>query len=519
MVATMIWLSEMGSRFGTGLKRSFASSDPKKNNNHPFGFRQDKSPVLGILAFETAKAMSRIVSLYKSLSDNEIFKLRKEVMRSPGVAYLNSTDEAFLLNLACAERIEELDRAAIVVARLGRKCFDPGLNGFEQIYSDLKLGLIDLTKLDFGSREIEKITDKMEKYISSTSALYSALEAVAELEVSERKLKQWKRHPGQLQAQKTNSDLFDQKLAWQRQQVRHYRDVSLWSQPFDKSVGLMARTICIIYARICTVFGPYISVLPQVPNRHSRSTSHQFDYPLYPIRDRSVKEISACSKSGPLPGSNNPKRGLIRFWSRESNPEEDMQIGMSVGFGIGFKENHYYLFGGVGKRNKLLQVAPPSTLGGSGLALRYANVIIQVEKYVDSPCSIGNDTREQLYQMLPASLKMSVKAKLKNTWSREKNSSKLFIDESLAEGWREALKEILGWLAPMAHDTVKWQTERNFEKQNFDAKPTILLLQTLHFSDREKTEAAISEVLVGLSCICRYENERSGKGSGNVPHK
>jgi hypothetical protein len=30
---------------------------------------------------------------------------------------------------------------------------------------------------------------------------------------------------------------------------------------------------------------------------------------------------------------------------------------------------------------------------------------------------------------------------------------------SLAEGFRETLEEIMGWLGTLAHDMMKWQTE------------------------------------------------------------
>ncbi|XP_042505615.1 uncharacterized protein LOC122082208 [Macadamia integrifolia] len=439
--------------------------------------------------------MSRLLSLYKSLSDAELDKLREEIMKSEGVSYLNSKDEAFLFNLACAERIEDLDRCAMAVARLGKKCSDPALCSFEDVYSDLKFGAINIGKLDFSSKEIDKSIDKMEKLISATSSLYFELQALSELELVNRKLKQLRHNTG-------NSEFSDQKFAAQRHVVEHYKEVSLWSQTFNKAVGLMARTICIIYARICVVFGPYISVLPQVSAGNVRSRSGQSQNQS--SRNRPLSD----SKSGPL--GKPAKRTLIRFLSRESNDSilEDARIGFGFGFGIGFQENHYYLFGVNGKKNKLIQVAPPSTLGGSGLALRYANVILLVERYLNSPCSIGDDERESFYQMLPTSLKTSVRSKLRNRWKRngEGGESGSSGDESLAEGWRDALKGIMEWLAPMAHDTVRWQAERNFERQNFEGKPTVLLLQTLHFSDREKTEAAIAEILVGVSCIFKYEN-------------
>lgn len=159
---------------------------------------------------------------------------------------------------------------------------------------------------------------------------------------------------------------------------------------------------------------------------------------------------------------------------------------------------------GASKNNRVFHAAGPSTIGGSGLALRYANVILLAERYLDSATIIGRDERKNLYEMLPENLKFSVRSKL------GKNVKGPDTDESLAEGWREALESMMGWLAPMAHDTVRWQLERNYEKMKFESKPPVLLLQTLHFSDKEKTEAAIAEVLVGLSCICRFGNRGSG---------
>ena len=71
------------------------------------------------------------------------------------------------------------------------------------------------------------------------------------------------------------------------------------------------------------------------------------------------------------------------------------------------------------------------------------------------------------------------------------------------------MEELLEWLSPVAHDTVRWQEERSMETARFEARTTALLLQTLHYSDLEKAEAAIVEVLVGLSCIYWCERTRN----------
>ncbi|KAG6430631.1 hypothetical protein SASPL_108703 [Salvia splendens] len=107
-----------------------------------------KAPRLRILAFETDKSISRLISLYKSISDYEISRLKNRVIKSKGISYLTSTDEEFLLSLACGERTDDLDRAVAVVARLGKNFGDPWLSQFDLVYADLKLGVMDYGKLE-----------------------------------------------------------------------------------------------------------------------------------------------------------------------------------------------------------------------------------------------------------------------------------------------------------------------------------------------------------------------------------
>uniref|UniRef100_A0ACD5XJA4 Uncharacterized protein n=1 Tax=Avena sativa TaxID=4498 RepID=A0ACD5XJA4_AVESA len=98
---------------------------------------------LGILAFEAAAAMSRLVSLHRSLSDEELRRLRADVLRAEGVARLTSTDQSLLLRLACAELLADLDRAADAAARLGARCCGsvaPFLRDFDRAYADAKRG-------------------------------------------------------------------------------------------------------------------------------------------------------------------------------------------------------------------------------------------------------------------------------------------------------------------------------------------------------------------------------------------
>ncbi|EXB36743.1 hypothetical protein L484_016995 [Morus notabilis] len=427
------------------------------------------SAPLGILCFEAAKMMSRLVSLYRSLSDDEFRSLKNEVVKSKGVSYLNSSDEDHLLRLACAELLEELDHVAAAVSRLGAKCSDAarGLLRFELLYADLKLGLIDPKKIEFRSRNVQRLVEKMERLVSVTANLYSVSESLAELEHSEKKIDKWKKNANPKQFGKTNFELFDQKIAFLRKQVQSYKEASLWSQTYDKSVG--------------------------GANRMRRSPT---EYCLIEDRDFYVQRIEQASKTSPI----GTDRGLVRIPRR--NPFSD-------GFDrISGCENR--------KNDGVSGLASQSTVGGSALTLRYANVIILAERCLYAPETVNDGMREELYEMLPENLRRTVRAKLKKRWMRKEEEDEGGRNgHALAEGWRDALEEIMTWLAPMGHDTMTWQTEKNLERQQcyYDGvgKPSsssVLLMQTLHFSDLEKTEAAIVEVLVGLSCVFRYENRR-----------
>ncbi|XP_058734581.1 uncharacterized protein LOC131606352 [Vicia villosa] len=449
-----------------------------------------EAETLGILAFDAAKTMCRLVSLFNSLSDEEITRLHTDVITSKGVTYLNSSQENFLLNLAAAERLEELDNTAATVSRLGQKCSDLGLARFDLVYADLKHGVIDLRKLQYNSRNTGKIIEKTEKLISASASLHSAMEYMAELETAEKK-----RHRNGIRpSQKPNMEYFNEKLVFQRKQVQSFKETSLWKQTFDKTVGIMARLVCIVYARICSVFGAYI----YKDHHDNKNFGFGFDDCCL-LEHRKIRGVSewyeeSLQRRGPISKEATSLKilGVIKFLN---NPMP-MDFAPSGGKGIEkIKKGS--------KTDKVLKLASPSTVGGVGLSLRYANVILLAERCLHAPATVGDDAREALYDMLPGRLRVKVRAKLKGRWAKEEGNGN--HGYSLAEGWREALEEMMEWLSPIAHDTLRWRAERYLEKTKFETKPTAMLLQTLHYSDLEKAEAAIVEVLVGLSCICWCE--------------
>ncbi|KAL3634509.1 hypothetical protein CASFOL_021563 [Castilleja foliolosa] len=490
------WILKMSNQVSSNLKHALYLDNSTKLTNKKQNPKEKQ--VIGILSFEVANVMSKIMNLHKSLTDNELIKLKNEIFKCEGIKTLVSSDEKQLLELALVEKLDDLNRIAVVVSRLGKKCTIPALQGFEHVYGDIVSRTTDVKELGFLVKDMESILRKMERYVNHTKSLYREMEVLNELESASKKFQQ--------NHHEESKKVCEQKLIWQRQDVNHLKDVSLWNQTYDKVVELLARTVCTVYARIHIVFGDHghISKAQQKPSL-SKSVSNRTN-------------------------SFRPKTSLQRSEGALFRPE-DFNFACGIGPGWLFMEcinlsssalkvddyDDYDDRGSIANslksdngprkfqpKNGPLIFAPLKTVGGSALALHYANVIIIVEKLLLYPHLVGDEARADLYQMLPTSLRKTLKAKLK---SYIKDVA--IFDAHLAHDWKEKLNSRFTWLGPLAHNMIKWQSERNVEQRQIVARTNVLLLQTLYFADREKTEEIICEVLVGLNYICRYERQQN----------
>ncbi|WVZ83928.1 hypothetical protein U9M48_031022 [Paspalum notatum var. saurae] len=488
---------------------------------------------LGILSFEVANAMSRAANLYRSLSDAEAARLLGPLcLGSRAVRALVPGDDARLLALALAEKLDALNRVAAVAARLGRRCAAPALAGFGHVYADLLAGRAGAGALAAASpSDAAALVRKLDRLAAATAGLYAELEALAEVEQSARKL------PTD-EARRA----LEQRARWRRHDVRRLRDASLWNWTYDRAVLLLARAVCAVYDRITVVFGDPMMGLDLLATTRECDQSRQLSGPIH------SSSLNGSSKSGPIMArvvdpdvpprsvnfrSNNcgasPGRMFMECLSLSSSVSwkdgfedeflEDsscistIRSGMLVPFSgeqQGLPTTPPSKSGKVGRKvrfgpkSTVTSLAPPSTIGGSALALHYANIVIIIEKLLRYPHLVGEEARDDLYQMLPSSLKVALRKNLK-TYVK----SVAIYDAFLAHDWRETLEKTLAWLGPMAHNMIRWQAERNFEQQQIVLKGNVLLLQTLYFADREKTEAVICELLVGLNYICRYEQQQN----------
>ncbi|KAF3795386.1 hypothetical protein EJ110_NYTH04883 [Nymphaea thermarum] len=512
--------------------------------------------VVGVLAFEVASLMSKIVHLWNSLSDKQIVGLRDELLALEGVNKLVSENEEYLLGLACAEMIDNLAFVVRSISLLGKKCTDVALQGFEHVFDDLVKNGVDLCNWEYTLKKMEKKAKKMERLISLTANLYQELEVLSELEQGTR------RTPGMDDPNRGNTPECQRKVQWQRQVVKYLKESSLWNKTFDVIVKLLARSAVTTLMRIREVFGlgdynllnPFLASRsddPLASGSYHRSVSVSAIAPLWFSSEINWGRFSsgplgkAVARSGPLPGSrmsvgqqhrhqkehryffspatknlapSRPFRGCVSGGIDTLSMASDCgsplpharacngsQVREKDGhFGFQSTGNCISIFS---SKRKLLN-PPPSSLGAAALALHYANVIILIEKMAQSPHLIGPDARNDLYSMLPSSVRVSLRSRLK---SYANNLITSVYDPPLAAEWRDALARIIGWLAPLAHNMIKWQSERSFEQQHICSKTNVLLLQTLYFADKEKTESAITELLVGLNYLWRFQRELNAK--------
>lgn len=517
---------------------------------------------IAVLSFEAASLVTKLLHLWQSLVDKHVMKLRDEISNSEGVRKLVSEDENCIGRLICAEMTQNLLQVAKAVSRLSKKCEDPLVKTFEPTFNDLiKIG-IDAYGWQYSWKKMDRKVKKLERFIIANNSLYQEMETLADLEQSLKRMK------GSDNVDVIAMVEYEKKVACKRKEVKRLKEYSLWNRTYDYTILLLARSVFTVYSRIGHVFGinnigaKENQVMDGYKNWQSHSTvflqssvylsencGHGFSGPILrpnktvnflsgPIKNSLVISSTNVGRqtalgffSGPM-GKPSNKSGPIsraskstfRLWqfrgksqdaTGKMNPQEQWK-GMAMSgplLGRVMNRNSNSLVTDEASPviafndNRLLNLLP-ETLGAAALALHYANVIIYIEKLVASPHLIGNDARDDLYNMLPASIRAELRAKLKPV---AKMLTSSVYDTVLAAEWSEAISRTLEWLSPMAHNMVRWQSERSFEHQSFASRTKVLLVQTLYFANQEKTEAAITELLIGLNYIWRFGREINAK--------
>lgn len=261
---------------------------------------EPEKQVVGILAFEISRLMSKVVNLWLYLSDRHMSELREEIANSIGMHKLVSEDEVHLMDLALAEIIENFTNVGKFVARLGKKCVDP-------IYHDLEGIFVDLSDSDpkwygwsYRLKKMKKRVKKMKRFVAATEQLHSEMESLEELEESMRQT----RGGGRAKLLE-----FQHKVFFQRQEVKSLQEMSPWIRTYDYIVRLLLRSLLTIGDRIKYVYGERCDLGQVMP-----SVVHTLGYSLDNNASRGPVGHSLSNLS-----DNNASRGLVgRSWSNLS---------------------------------------------------------------------------------------------------------------------------------------------------------------------------------------------------------
>lgn len=205
---------------------------------------EPEKPVIGILAFEVSRLMSKLVYLWQCLDDRQIVRFREEVVNSIGIQKLVSDDDDYLMDLALAEILENFRIVAKSVTILGKKCADPINHNLERVFENPLDIDLNWNGWQYKQKKMERKVKKMERFVGATNQLFQELEVLAELQQSLRRM-QAGAGLGQVKLLE-----FQQKVVWQRQEVKNLREMSPWVRTYDYIVRLLLRSIFTTVARI-----------------------------------------------------------------------------------------------------------------------------------------------------------------------------------------------------------------------------------------------------------------------------
>ncbi|GKD97624.1 hypothetical protein Tco_1381521 [Tanacetum coccineum] len=449
---TTIWKSSRKTRI----------SDPEK-------------PVMGIMSLEVSRLMTKVANLWHFLSDKQMSRLQDELTNSLGTRNLVSQDNNHLMELALIEIMDIIKCVAEGVSRLGKKCIDPVYHNLDHIFDNGIEIEVKWCGWEYKLKKMDKRVKKMKRFAAVTSQLCEELEVLSELENGLKRMQD--NNTNQLKLHE-----FEKKVLWQREEVGGLREMSTWVRTYDYIVRLLLRSLFTIVQRVKVVFG----ISPQIGSfGRSNSISAFSVYPSENLIQRSVSNLG-----------DKPKKKYPQRFCGTHTPVN------SRGLALGQTLNSLL------DCKKRLLSGKKSTLGDAALSLHYANVIIFIERLAISPHFISPDSREDLYQMLTTRIKHSLRAKLSNL--SKSNDSEVYNGE-IASEWSSTMQRILEWLAPLAHNMIKWHTERNFEKQRMGYGGNVLLVNTLHYADQVKTEDAITDLVLSLDYISRFGREVNDK--------
>ncbi|VAH07709.1 unnamed protein product [Triticum turgidum subsp. durum] len=352
-----------------------------------------KGNKISILAFEVANTIVKGSNLMRSLSNSNIKHIKEVVLHSEGVQHLISKDMDELLEIAAADKREELDVFSKEIIRFGNRCKDPQWHNLDRYFEKL---VSERTSQHSLKRDAETVMQQLIICVQYTAELYHELHALDRFEQDYRRKHQ---EHDDLNLTGDNLHILKQEVKSQSKHVKSLKRKSLWSKNLEEVIEKLVDIVHFLDLEIYDAFGHAESEEPQEPvKRHNR-------------------------------------------------------------------------------------------LGPAGLALHYANIISQIDTLVSRSSSISSNTRDNLYQGLPPTVKSALRPKLQSFEIKEE----LTVSQTIIRLSRSEL-------------SCKLSGQMDLTR-----------IETLYHAEKDKTEAHILELVVWLHHL--ISKSRTANGDIRSPIK
>ncbi|KAF5740869.1 hypothetical protein HS088_TW11G00949 [Tripterygium wilfordii] len=239
------------STVGLEVLDTLGSSMSNLNSNSGFiSGMASRGNKISMLSFEVANTIAKGGNLFRSLSEENIQVLKKEILHSEGVQLLVSTDMKKLLSIAASDKREELEIFSREVIRFGDLCKDPQWHNLGRYFSNL-----DSDNSVDGQFKIEaemKMKD-LTSLAQLTSELYHELHALDRFEQDfKRKIEEM--DASQLSRRGESLLILQSELKQQRKLVRNLKKKCLWYRSLEEIVEKLVDIVTYIHLAIVEVF-------------------------------------------------------------------------------------------------------------------------------------------------------------------------------------------------------------------------------------------------------------------------
>ncbi|KAF0928253.1 hypothetical protein E2562_038990 [Oryza meyeriana var. granulata] len=221
-----------------------------------------KGNKISILAFEVANTIVKGSNLMRALSKTNIKHLKEVVLYSEGVQHLISKDMNELLEIAAADKREELEIFSKEVVRFGNRCKNPQWHSLDRYFEKLASERTPQHRL---KEDAEAVMQQLIVCVQYTAELYHELHTLDRFEQDCRRKQQ---EVDGLSSRGDSLHMLKQDVKSQTKHVKSLKKRSLWSKNLEEVMEKLVDIVHFLHLEINNAFDLADSEEPQEPAKH-----------------------------------------------------------------------------------------------------------------------------------------------------------------------------------------------------------------------------------------------------------